>query len=401
METSTKIIQNVEQAKTQFEQRIGNSLDLLVTSPGRINIIGEHVDYNLGVSMPSAVNRWVFFGFKMQDAGSELKVNLISYNYDEETSITKFEGRKEKKWLNLMTGILDRLNQLKGPLKGEFTCIFGGNLPMGKGMSSSAALCVGFAYGLERLLNLGLSRQELALVGQWAEHNYILKNVGLLDQRAILFSKADHLTLLDFKKESYHNFKLGIKFTVALVDSSEDHEHVDEEYNQRRKNCSECEAALGKKLIDSSLQELEVAKEQGLSELAYKRGRYFLEEVLRVEQMEKALEEGDKDTIRDLMYKTHHGLSKEYEVSTENLDFIVEASKSIKGVLGARVMGGGFGGFVITLLEPGTENNFIQEMKKTVEENRGYNPEIIIAEISDGVHAEFDNTGYNGAVDDY
>ncbi len=396
---SKYLVQDHESARQLFEATLGSPIDLLVASPGRVNLIGEHTDYNLGFSVPSAINRYVFLGFAISslEAAGDLRIEVNSLDFQQTAVITGQPAKEPLVWLNYLSGIVDRFQQLKGQLKGHIKVAIAGNLEIGSGVSSSAALSVGFAYGLERIFKTGFSKAELALVAQWTEHNYAGSKCGLLDQTAILFSKGSSFIKVDFKTGEKSLHTVEFPFSVILLHCGVSHSLPESCYNQRVSECKQATqvilSAAHKELTDMStlrdcsLEDLALVKET-LDPVLYQRAKYVIEENKRVEDILQAIAAKDFEQIKAIMNATHTGLSKEYEVSLDRLDFLAEESHKLDEAFGARLMGGGFGGCTINLVHHGQEEAFIQKMAAAFQSK--YNEELrsFPVKLSQGVHAQ-------------
>lgn len=399
------LVSSSEDARSLFESKLGQSLDILVASPGRVNLIGEHTDYNMGFSVPSAIDRYVFLGFSIESLqeSSDLHIDIHSLDFGEEGILTNHPQKDSKKWLNYLAGVLDRYQQLNGELKGRIKVAIAGNLEIGSGVSSSAALCVGFAYGLERIFQKGTSKKDLALVAQWAEHNYAGSKCGLLDQTAILFSKGSSFIKVDFKSGQQSSHSVEFPFSVILLHSGVSHSLPESCYNQRVSECKQAAEVIlttaGKpvqeksSLRECSLEDLEKAK-GALDPVLYQRASYVIGENARVDKILEAISQKDFSEVRRIMYATHIGLSKEYEVSIDRLDFLAEESDKLEEAFGARMMGGGFGGCTINLVHSGKEAEFIQKMKDSFKQKYQEDLKCFQVKLSQGVHAVVFNQKY-------
>lgn len=393
-------ISSAEQAKEVFESRLGEKLTSLVVSPGRINLIGEHTDYNNGFSLPSAINKYIFIGFVDKSSGGEgdssFKAEIISIDYDESVILTEVK-KQDKLWANYVVGIIDRIGQLAGGVKGNYRAIIAGNLGVGMGISSSAALCCGFAFGLNEILHTGISKEDIALVAQWTEHNYVGTKCGLLDQTANVFSQESSLIKVDFLTGEKSYYKVPFEFSIILLHSGQFHSLSESCYNERVK---ECRAAANLILLaakkplseqvslrDCSIEDFHKA-ESLLPENLLKRAKFVIEENARVGLILSKIQEKNYDEIRNIMNATHEGLSKLYEVSTERLDFLAsESNKRLELAFGARLMGGGFGGCTINLVFPGKEQEFIDQMSEAFSSRFKEDLLSISVKLSPGVYS--------------
>lgn len=396
-------VESKEQAREVFEKVLGEKLTLLIASPGRVNLIGEHTDYNMGFSVPSAIDRYVFIGFVDKSSSGAtgqdqtFQAEIISLDFDERFTITKVEKYENKTWMNYIAGVIDKIGQHMGGVKGKYRAVIAGNLGIGMGISSSAALSCGFAFGLNELLGAKLTKDEIALAAQWTEHNYAGTKCGLLDQTAIIFSRDSSFIKVDFLKNEKAFYTVPFPFTIMLLHSGQFHSLSESCYNQRVSECKEAARLIllnaGKPvaepvfLRECSLEDLQKA-EATLDPVLYKRASYVIQENMRVEHILERITERNYDEIRKNMRATHEGLSQLYEVSTERLDFLADESHKLTDLaFGARLMGGGFGGCTINLVFDGKETEFLGKMSQAFAAK--YNEDLISisVKLSPGVQA--------------
>ncbi|MGB7784729.1 MAG: galactokinase [Salinimicrobium sp.] len=339
--------------------------DFSISSPGRINMIGEHTDYNNGFVLPTAIDRTIELHFAANASEFECKIYSKTYNKYFSFDLRKV-SRSETAWENYILGVVSELQKQEKQLKG-FDCIIESNLPVGAGVSSSAALECGMAFGLNKLFDLGLDRQTMAQLSQSAEHNYVGTKCGIMDQYASILSRKDHLILLDCRSLKASFVPADFKdYKLLLLNTRVSHSLADSEYNSRRAECEQVVEIVQKKYPEvSSLREvnfdiLEEVKNE-ISEVLYKRAHYVLEENDRVLRAVDAIEKGKIDEFGSLMYASHAGLRDEYEVSCKELDFLVDLSKDFDCIAGARMMGGGFGGCTINLIKSDEVDSFIEK----------------------------------------
>lgn len=370
--------------ETIFDQQ-----PLIVRAPGRINLIGEHTDYNDGFVMPAAIDKETVFAIQ---ASADDSTIIYSVKYDEQVVIDLKNPQplEAPLWANYLLGVLrqlvDRGHQLK-----PFRCVFGGNIPLGAGLSSSAALECGFAFALNELNQLQIPKTELAKIAQWSEHHFIGVKCGIMDQFASLMGKADHVILLDCRSLDYRLYPLQLKgFSLVLVDSHVKHSLVDSEYNTRRSECEQGVALL--KQYYSYVNSLRDVSEDLLRkhrhEMAGKvfdRCLYVVQEILRVQQASKYLEQHDLVAFGKCMFETHSGLSNLYQVSCCELDFLVDTACEIPGVIGARMMGGGFGGCTINLVSNEGLATFRQQIASSYFNTFKIQTEPLVVKVMDGV----------------
>ncbi|HNP32952.1 MAG TPA: galactokinase [Flavobacterium sp.] len=383
--SNKKLIQHTTE---HFEKIVHKSPDYIFLSPGRINIIGEHVDYNDGFVMPAAINKYICFAVSKNDSSA---CTLIAKDLNEAHKFDLNDELKpiDKMWANYILGVLQQLKE-KYSLPQGFTIVFSSTIPMGAGLSSSAALECGIGYAMNKLFDLGLSKEEIALIGQKSEHTFVGVNCGIMDQFASVFGKKNKVIKLDCNtlEHEYYNADFK-KYSLLLLDSNVKHTHLTSGYNVRRQ-----EVEQGLKIIREYFPEVKTFRDcteimiLGLKEIlgdpVYKRCRFVVKEIRRVQDAANALSESDFVKLGKLMWETHHGLSKEYEVSCEEIDFLVDAVAKNKNVLGSRMMGGGFGGCSINLVEKGSENELIEKISEQYRDTFGIELKAYKIKISKG-----------------
>lgn len=372
-----------DKLRTAFTERFSSN-PIFYASAGRINLIGEHTDYNGGFVFPGAIDKYIMTAININ--GTD-KVRLYSVDMNQYTEFgLREEDKPAEQWACYVFGVCREVIKRGFEVKG-FDAVFAGNVPLGAGLSSSAALESCFAYALNDLFNDNkISIFELALIGQSTEHNYCGVNCGIMDQFASVFGKKDCLMRLDCRSLEFKYFPFKpVGYKLVLVNSQVKHELVDSPYNKRRESCERVAKTLGvETLRDADMSMLEAAKNQ-ISDEDYKRAVYVIGEKQRVLDVCEALEKGDYETVGQRMYETHHGLSKDYEVSCEELDFLNDVAKEC-GVTGSRIMGGGFGGCTINLVKEDLYDSFVKTAKTKFNEKYGIEPIIIDVVISDGAH---------------
>lgn len=354
----------------------------LYASAGRINLIGEHTDYNGGFVFPGAIDKVIMADIRPN--GTD-KVNLYSIDLNESSTFgLNEEDAPAQQWARYVFGVCRETIKRGGSVKG-FDAVFAGNVPLGAGLSSSAALESCFAFALNDLFNNNsIDKFELAKIGQSTEHNYCGVNCGIMDQFASVFGKKDCLIRLDCRSLEFEYFPFKIDgYRLVLVDSVVKHELVDSPYNKRRQSCENVARRLGiDTLRDADMNMLNSVKDE-ISAEDYMRAKFVIEEKERVLDVCEALNRGDIETVGRLMYETHRGLSKDYEVSCEELDYLNDIAREC-GVTGSRIMGGGFGGCTINLVSDSLYDNFISTVTAKFNERYGHQPKIYDVVISDG-----------------
>ena len=369
------------QILSEFESRFGGE-PTLYASAGRINLIGEHTDYNGGFVFPGAIDKVIMAAIRPN--GTD-KVNVYSIDIDEQVSFGfNEEDAPEQSWARYIFGVAREIEKRGGIVKG-FDAVFAGNVPLGAGLSSSAALESCFAYALNDLYNdNSIDKFELARIGQSTEHNYCGVNCGIMDQFASVMGQKGKLMRLDCRSMEFEYFPFDPEdYELVLVDSRVKHELADSPYNKRRQSCERVAKRLGlETLRDANMAMLDAIRTDITAE-DYFRAKFVIEEKDRVLAVCDALVKGDYDTVGQKMYETHHGLSYDYEVSCEELDYLNDIAKEC-GVTGSRIMGGGFGGCTINLVKKDLADQFIKTATEKFNARYGHEPMVYPVVISDG-----------------
>lgn len=377
----------IEDVRSRFIKHFDGATGNVYASPGRINLIGEHTDYNNGFVFPGAVEQGMIAeikpnGTRMVDAYSIDLKDRVQFSLDDE------QGPKAS-WARYIYGVCREMMALGVPVEG-FNTAFAGDVPLGAGMSSSAALESTYAFALNDLWGENkIEKMELARVGQRTEHKYIGCNCGIMDQAISVLGKKGSLLRLDCRSGEYEYFPWNPKgYQLILVNSCVKHELAGSPYNERRLQCEHVAEVIKtlhpevESLRDANYDMLEEVKAQ-ITEDEYKRARYVIGEVVRVLNVCEALEKDDYEAVGQMMYETHYGLSQEYEVSCEELDFLNEVAKECN-VTGSRIMGGGFGGCTINLVADELAANFKKVVVEKFAEKYGKKPVVIDVVIGDG-----------------
>lgn len=380
-------MQSASEAINSFKTNFSGDCRIFF-APGRINLIGEHIDYNDGFVLPAAINKGIWFAMAPNNTNV---ANFVAVDIDEKLSIDLSEVKNIEGWQSYVLGILHIL-QKEGYTVGGFDCAFGGNVPQGAGLSSSAALEAGLIYCLSELFQLQISRLNMALYAQKAEHAYPGTKCGIMDMFASLHGKKDHCILLDCTSLEFSYFPLLLdKYDWVLINSKVEHSLNDGAYNKRREVASDALSLFQsinqkitsyRNILPSVVEQFKYA----LSEEEFKRSLYITQEIERVQAAGKYLQEGNLIEFGKLMYQTHNGLSNLYEVSCPELDYLVTQAKFHHQVIGARLMGGGFGGCTINLVEKQNRDAVIANITTSYQNTFGITAEVYIVESSDGVH---------------
>ncbi|OON65606.1 galactokinase [Hymenobacter sp. CRA2] len=373
---------------TAFQRHFGYTAPLLVRAPGRVNLIGEHTDYNLGFVLPAAIDKEIYFAVGL-NSGSEIR--LVSHDLNDCCTVAIEQlHRTDTQWANYLLGVAAQL-QKRGIVLAGFDCVFGGNIPVGAGMSSSAAVECGLAFALDKLLGTNIDKMTLAHVAQKAEHEYAGVMCGLMDQFASLFGRPSEVVRLDCRSLEYEYFPFDTQASrIVLCNSGVKHSLADSEYNKRRQECERGVHILQqhypqvKSLRDATLEQIEAHRGE-FDDITYRRCRYVVEENQRVLKACDDLARHDLAAFGQEMYASHAGLRDDYEVSCEELDALVEAAQQVPGVFGARMMGGGFGGCTINLVAPDQVDNFIRQVGAAYQQRFGRELETYQTSIVNGV----------------
>jgi galactokinase len=372
----------------QFEQNVHRKPDYLFLSPGRINLIGEHVDYNDGFVLPAAINKYICFAVSKNDSSA---CTLLALDLDEAFTFDLQSDLSPTPtlWANYILGVLHQLKK-RGHHLGGFTMAFSSTIPMGAGLSSSAALECGVGYAMNCLYDLGLSKEDIALIGQKAEQTFAGVNCGIMDQFASVFGKKNSFIKLDCTTLTYDYYKADFKdYSLLLLDSNVKHAHLTSGYNDRRQEVEEGLSLIKQHYPEVSTfrdctEDILIALRSTLGETVYKRCHYVVQEIQRVNEATIAITQSDFKKLGQLMLETHHGLSTDYEVSCAEIDFLVAKAQEETTVLGSRMMGGGFGGCSLNLVTKGTEDALIAKITAHYQEAFGITLKAYKVKIAKG-----------------
>ena len=380
---------DLEYVRSRFIKHFDGKTGNVYASPGRINLIGEHTDYNGGFVFPGAVDKGIMA--EVRPNGTD---TIMCYSIDlkdrVEFKVDDPQG-PHTSWARYIYGIVQEMRKLGVDVKG-FNTAFAGDVPLGAGMSSSAALESCFAFALNDLFGDNkVSKWDMVLAGQATEHNYCGVKCGIMDQFASVFGQAGKLMRLDCRSREFEYFPFNPEgYKLVLLDSKVKHELASSAYNDRRHSCENVVATLQKKYTDKKIETLRDADwamlesvKGEVSEEDYLRATFVLGEKDRVLAVCDALEKGDYETVGKKMYETHHALSKEYEVSCEELDYLNELAKE-NNVTGSRIMGGGFGGCTINLVKEELYDAFVANASEKYEAKYGRKPGVYNVVIGDG-----------------
>lgn len=342
-----------------FEKTFGSKPEKVVLSPGRINIIGEHIDYNDGYVLPAAIDKVICFAFEKSNS-KKSKIFAIDLNEEFEIDLTQEVKLSDVVWTNYIRGVIKQLQDNGFDFEG-FNCVFSSNIPVGSGLSSSAALECGMIFGISALFDLKIEKKNIALLGQKAEH-WVGINCGIMDQFSSVHGLENKVIKLDCNTLDFEYHKADFKdYSLVLFDSNVKHSLFTSEYNTRRIECEQGLAIIKdhfpeiKSFRDCSEEQL-LSIQDKMNATVFKRVHFVIKEINRVLKACEALDKGNIELLGQLLFETHYGLSKEYEVSCDELDMLVDTAKADDSIIGSRVMGGGFGGCTINLIKKGHEN---------------------------------------------
>lgn len=371
----------------KFKELFGGQA-AVYASPGRVNLIGEHTDYNEGFVLPGAIDKAMFLAIR-PNGGKQ--VNVFSIDYDEMVTFLPSKEKLPEHWANYILGVVMELKET-GAETGGFDCVFGGDIPLGAGLSSSAALESVFAFALNDLFGLGKSRAELARIGQLAEHHYAGVRCGIMDQFASLQGQAGKLIKLDCRSLEFERIPFDPQasgYRLVLIDTMVKHSLASSEYNVRRQQCEAGVAVVRQKhpsvisLRDISPEMLDESKSL-MEPIVFQRCQYVIEENIRLLRACDALRHNDLPTFGQMMTGSHEGLHHKFEVSCVELDFLADLAARTPGMLGARMMGGGFGGCTINLVSAAAHDAFIDDATRNFEKQFGLKPKVYDVVISEG-----------------
>ena len=378
---NTTLANNIKQEfVSKFKQN-----PIMVFSPGRINIIGEHTDYNDGFVFPAAVNKGIIAALNKTSNNTS---TVCAADFDDTItfSVDSIAPMVKESWGNYVLGVIAEIQKLGKRIE-NFNMVFGGDIPSGSGMSSSAALENSVVFGLNELFNLGFNKTQMILISQQAEHNYVGVNCGIMDQYASMFGIKNHALLLDCRSIEAKPFEINFEHhELMLINTNVKHSLSDSAYNDRRSVCERVSEMLNiKALRDANETDLQQVKDKVTPE-DYQKALFVIQENERAKKASKAMQDGDLETLGQLIYGSHDGLQNQYKVSCEELDFLVQQAKENKEILGARMMGGGFGGCTINLIAKHAAKAFKDSVTKAYKAKFQIDCSIYEVNLSDGTH---------------
>ena len=387
---------NAPTIRTAFAARFGSAPELTVRAPGRINLIGEHTDYNAGYVLPAAIDKAIWLSASPRDDGrfaffaADLDAFFLSEN---DTPVFQ----QEHSWANYLLGVISEARK-DGLYVGGLNVAFGGDVPLGAGLSSSAALESGMMFAINELYRLQLSRMDIVRLAQRGENNFVGMKCGIMDMFASVMGRADSVVRLDCRSLHFEYFPFDAPgYSLVLFDSGVKHSLVDSAYNTRRAECEEGVSVLRKfNPAVSSLRdvspELLFKHRDALHPVVYRRCKFVVEEITRVEAACLALQNGDFSRFGVLMFQCHDGLNLEYEVCVPETNFLVEQARAHAHVPGSRQMGGGFGGCTINLVQSSDLEQFSSETTTAYRQAFGLDLKIYPVRLTSGTEIVWDNT---------
>jgi galactokinase len=381
-----------ERVIKKFNELFGE-VEIIVQSPGRINLLGEHVDYNDGFVMPAGINFSTYFCLSQS---STFTSQIYSIKYDESIDVDLYNPKplERQAWANFLLGVLRQLVD-RGYKVRPFKCVFDGDIPTGAGLSSSASIECGFAYSLNELNDFAIPKNELIEIAQWSEHHFVGVKCGIMDQFASVMSVKDSVMILDCRSMEHNYFPLSLEeYTLLLCDTKVKHSLIESDYNTRREECEQGIEIL--KSSNSKIKSLRDVTESVLFENkavmrkeVFDRCLYVVQEINRVQQASDDLTRNDLKAFGKKMFETHDGLSKLYQVSCPELDFLVDEARNNPFAVGSRMMGGGFGGCTINLIEKKAVPKFLSDVKERYANRFGFEMASYLVTIQDGTHTVF------------
>ena len=375
----------IKDIHTEFLRCYGRE-PLIVAAPGRINLIGEHTDYNKGFVLPAAIDKRIYVAIAKNGTDT---ITVFAKQYSQSISYRVDEKTPSNGWVNYLLGVSYYVQQTGTSIEG-IDVLIDGDIPVGAGMSSSAALCSAYGFALNELFNLEFSRMELAVIGQKTEHNFVGLQCGIMDQFASLHGRAGHAMKLDCRNLEYEYIPFNFpEYRIVLVNTMVSHSLEGTEYNIRKQQCEE-----GVELLKKYYPEIKSLRDVSYEQLTrhwkefnatvYDRCTYVVNENQRLLAGCDALYHGDLLGFGEMMYASHKGLSKRYGVSCKELDFLVDKAKTIDGVIGSRMMGGGFGGCTISIVHSNNINIFTEEVQQSYYKQFSIVPEVYVMQLEEG-----------------
>ncbi len=382
--------QGVERVYDAYKQQFGHIPDLIVSAPGRVNLIGEHTDYNDGFVLPMAIDRKIFIGGSLRD---DEEVCLYSLNFQESAQFSITSLRKEGKWTDYVQGVIDEFLKVGERIKG-FDAVLYGDVPLASGLSSSAAIEVATAFFFAQVNEINMSPEEMAKLCQRAENRFVGMNCGIMDQFISRLGQKGHALYLDCRNLHYQLVPFEIKgYTVVICNSNVKRQLVDSAYNERRAQCEEGVRLLRTKLgeiaalRDVSFEQLEMYRSL-LPPVVYQRCKHVITEDERVIKAVSVLQRGDITQFGNLLNQSHESLRADYEVSCSELDHLVEIARQVDNTAGSRMTGAGFGGCTISIVPESVLEKFNTTILEEYAKRTGIIAGIYVSKAEDGARVE-------------
>jgi galactokinase len=385
----------VNDIRKVFKEQFGSKVPRLFRAPGRVNLIGEHTDYSDGFVLPVAINFQIVVAAALRE---DKQVNIYAADFKQSDSfdIEDIAPYSKISWPNYIRGMCDVLIKEGNAPKG-FDAVVSGNVPIGSGLSSSAAIEVALGYAYLKLVGNGANRVALAKAAQKAENDFVGMQCGIMDQFIACLGKNDHALLIDCRDLSYQSVYLPSDVSIVIVDSGIQRKLVEAEYNNRREECERAAECLGVTILREADSDLLEQQGKHLSGIEYHRARHVITENARTLEAVQCLQKGDFANFGQLMVASHQSLKNDFEVSLPELDYLVETAMTVDGVYGARLTGAGFGGCVIALVRNEAVMDLTNEIQRRYQNKTGLKEKIYICHASEGA-SEITDQMYEGEV---
>lgn len=366
-------------------QKEFNKQPLVIFSPGRINLIGEHTDYNDGFVFPAAINKGIYLAIEKSSTKTS-KVIALDVNESFDFTLNAIHPIQHDDWKNYILGVISEIQNIGRTIE-PISIVFGGNLSIGAGLSSSAALENAVVFGLNEIFKLELSKEEMIHISQKAEHHFVGVNCGIMDQYASMFGQKNSALVLDCKTLEATSYTINFKdYELLLINTKVSHSLANSAYNARRHSCERVARALKKDSLRFVSKKDLLAKKSLVTKDDFNKALYVLEENERVKAATLAISNNNLKQLGQLLFQSHEGLSKHYHVSCDELDFLVNKAKNTPDILGARMMGGGFGGCTLNLIKRSAVDNFKQHIAIAYRKKFNLECEFYSVQLSKGTH---------------
>lgn len=374
----------IEHITTTYKKKFLET-PIVISSPGRINLIGEHTDYNEGFVFPAAIDKGIIAAIGKSET-TICSAFALDAQEDYEFSLEDIQPIPNGNWRNYVIGVVAEI-QKKGMEVLPFNVVFGGDIPKGAGLSSSAALENSIVFGLNELFDLKLTKHEMIAISQKAEHHYVGVRCGIMDQYASMFGEKDHALMLDCRTQEAVPYRLDFKdYGIILINTNVSHNLVDAEYNDRRNVCEKVAVLLNVPYLrDASEEGLKLIESQ-ISQIEYQKALYIIQENKRVLRAAELIENHELEALGKLLFDAHHGAQHQFKISCPELDFLVEQAKIHPKVIGARMMGGGFGGCTINIIQKDAMESFRENIEEKYHQKYGKHCSIYHVNLSGGTH---------------